>query len=138
MLRKYRFTTAAAIAVALGAASPAAAQQQDLRAPDTQDAANAVQCTSGSGACTREEGARAPKQDLRAPDNRFGQPTGEMVVPVPMPARVRIVEVPSSGLQWGDAAIGAAGMLGFIGLVGGVGVGLVGAQRRRSRVAATR
>jgi hypothetical protein len=138
MHRKHHFTTAAAVAIALGVAAPAAAQQQDLRTPDTQDAAKAVHCTSGSRTCSREQGLRAPKQDLRAPDNRFGQPTGEMVVPVPMPARVRIVEVPSNGFEWGDAGIGAAGILGVVGLVLGAGVGMAGARRRRSRVAAAR
>jgi hypothetical protein len=128
MLRKDRFTATAAIAIALGAAAPAAAQQQDLRTPDTRDAARAVECTSGSRACSQSQ----EQQDLRAPDNRFGQPTGdEIVVPVPMPARVRIVEVPSGGFEWGDAGIGAAGMLAVVAL--GAGAGMAGAQRRRSR-----
>ena len=111
MLRKHRFTTVAALAIALGAASPAAAQQ-DLRAPDRQDAAE-------------------PAPDLRAPDNRFGQPTGDTIVPVRTTPRVRIVEVPSSGFEWGDAGIGAAGTLAVVAL--GAGAGMAGAQRRRSR-----
>jgi hypothetical protein len=131
MLRKHRFTTAAALTIALGAASPAAAQPQDLRAPDTQDAATAAQCTSGSRACSKEQALGGPAPDMRAPDNRFGQPTGQTVVPVQMPTRVRVVEVPSSGFQWGDAGIGAAGMLAVVAL--GAGVGMAGAHRRRSR-----
>jgi hypothetical protein len=112
MLRQHRFTTVAALAIALGAASPAAAQAQDLRAPDRQDAAE-------------------PAPDLRAPDNRFGQPSGDTIVPVRTTPRVRIVEVPSSGFEWGDAGIGAAGMLAAVAL--GAGAGMAGAQRRRSR-----
>ena len=130
MLRIHHFTVAT-VAIALCAASPALAQSQDLRSPDavaagepkapqiqdyrTPDAANPVE----------------PTTDLRTPDNRFGQPTGG-----PTPARVRIVEVPSSGFGWGDAGIGAAAMLAVVML--GVGVGMVGMRRTRRFTATTR
>jgi hypothetical protein len=117
MTGKHRFTTAAAVAIALGAASPAAAQEQDLRAPDTKDAAECGSITQ----C----GQRSP--DLRTPDAiDAASPTT-----TPTPSRVRIVEVPSHGFEWGDAGIGAAGALAVIAL--GAGVGMAGAQRRRSR-----
>ena len=127
MLRKHRFTTVAALAIALGAASPSAAQQQDLRAPDQQAAAGRGQDLRAPD----QQVAAERGQDLRAPDSRFGQPTGETIVPVSTPTRVRIVEVPSSGFEWGDAGIGAAGMLAVVAL--GAGAGMAGAQRRRSR-----
>ena len=113
MLRKHSFTTTAAIAVALAAPTSAAAIS-----PDAIDAGDKAK-------------PKVTQADLRAPDNRYGQPAGETVVPVRMPLRVRIVEVPSSGFEWGDAGIGAAGMLGIVAL--GAGAGLAGAQRRRSR-----
>jgi hypothetical protein len=131
MLRTHRFTTAAAIAIGLGAAAPTAASA--LITPDAIDAgqpkAPQIQDYRTPDAVNPVE----PTTDLRAPDNRFGQPTGDTTVPIPTPARVRIVEVPSSGFEWGDAGIGAAGMLAVVAL--GAGAGLAGAQRRRSRVA---
>jgi hypothetical protein len=117
MLSNHRFTTAAAVALALGVASPALAQQQDLRSPDTKDAA---ECGS-----IAQCGERPP--DLRTPDAiDAASPTT-----TPSPTRVRIVEVPSNGFEWGDAGIGAAGALAVVAL--GAGVGMAGAQRRRSR-----
>ena len=115
MLRIHRFTiTTAAVAIALCAAAPAVAQAQDLRSPD---AATPVE----------------PTTDLRAPDNRFGQPTGG-----PVPVRVRIVEVPSSGFAWGDAGIGAAGTLAVVMLAAGIGMAGVHHRRARRFTATTR
>jgi hypothetical protein len=127
MLRIHRFTTAtAAVAIALCAAAPAVAQEQDLRSPDTI-AASEPQAPQTQD--YRSPDAASPVQpttDLRAPDNRFGQPTGG-----PAPARVRIVEVPSTGFGWGDAGIGAAGMLAVVMLA--VGIGMAGVHYRRAR-----
>jgi hypothetical protein len=125
MLRIHRFTIAT-VAIALCAAAPAAAQTQDLRSPDAiaagQPKAPQIQDYRTPATVDPVE----PTADLRAPDNRFGQPTG-----APAPARVRIVEVPSSGFGWGDAGIGAAGMLAVVML--GAGVGMVGMHHRRAR-----
>jgi hypothetical protein len=125
MLRIHRFTIAT-VAIALCAAAPAAAQTQDLRSPDAiaagQPKAPQIQDYRTPDPVDPVE----PTADLRAPDNRFGQPTG-----APAPARVRIVEVPSSGFGWGDAGIGAAGMLAVVML--GAGVGMVGMHHRRAR-----
>lgn len=126
MLRIHRFTTTAAIAIALCAAAPAVAHTQDLRSPDAVAAgdpkAPQVQDYRAPDAVNPVE----PATDLRSPDNRFGQPTGG-----PAPARVRIVEVPSSGFGWGDAGIGAAAMLAVVML--GVGIAMVGMHLRRTR-----
>ncbi len=125
MLRIHRFTIAT-VAIALCAAAPAAARTQDLRSPDAiaagQPKAPQIQDYRTPDAVDPVE----PTADLRAPDNRFGQPTRD-----PAPARVRIVEVPSSGFGWGDAGIGAAGMLAVVML--GAGVGMVGMHHRRAR-----
>ena len=127
MLRIHRFTiTTAAVAIALCAAAPGVAQAQDLRSPDAVAAgepkAPQIQDYRAPDAADPVE----PTTDLRTPDNRFGQPTGG-----PAPARVRIVEVPSSGFGWGDAGIGAAAMFAVVML--GVGVGLLGLHHRRAR-----
>ncbi|HEX6696689.1 MAG TPA: hypothetical protein VF080_07840 [Solirubrobacteraceae bacterium] len=128
MLRIHRFTiTTAAVAIALCAAAPAVAQAQDLRSPDAvaagePKAPEPIQDYRAPDAADPVE----PTTDLRTPDNRFGQPTGG-----PAPARVRIVEVPSSGFGWGDAGIGAAAMLAVVLL--GAGVAMVGMHLRRSR-----
>jgi hypothetical protein len=123
MLRIHRFTVAT-VAVALCASAPAVAQAQDLRSPDAiaagEPKAPQTQDYRTPDAVTPVE----PTTDLRAPDNRFGQPTG-----VPAPARVRIVEIPSSGFRWGDAGIGAAGMLAIVML--GVGIAMTASHHRR-------
>jgi hypothetical protein len=126
MLRIHRFTTTAAVAIALCAAAPAVAHTQDLRSPDAVAAgepkAPQIQDYRAPDAVNPVE----PTTDLRAPDNRFGQPTGGQA-----PARVRIVEVPSSGFGWSDAGIGAAGMLAIVML--GVGIAMAGTHHHRGR-----
>jgi hypothetical protein len=125
MLRIHRFTVAT-LAIALCASAPAVAQAQDLRSPDA--------IAAGQPKAPQTQDYRTPDAvdpvetttDLRAPDNRVGQPTG-----TPAPARVRIVEIPSTGFGWGDAGIGAAGMLGLVMLA--VGIGMAGTHHRRGR-----
>ena len=132
MLRIHHFTVAT-VAIALCAASPALAQSQDLRSPDAVAAgepkAPQIQDYRTPDAVNPVE----PTSDLRAPDNRFGQPTGG-----PAPARVRIVEVPSTGFGWGDAGIGAAGMLAVVMLAAGIGMAGVHHRRARRFAATTR
>jgi hypothetical protein len=112
----HRFTTTSAVALALCLAAPAGAGAQDLRSPDSIDAAGVAMPKVSQG------------QDLRSPDVRFGQPDGTAV---PARERVRIVEVPSSGFEWGDAGIGAAGMLAATLLA--VGLGLAATHHRERR-----
>ena len=126
MLRIHRFTTTAAVAIALCAAAPAVAQPHDLRSPDAVDAGEQKAPQIQDYRAPDTVNPVEPTTDLRTPDNRFGQPTGG-----PAPARVRIVEVPSSGFGWGDAGIGAAAMLAVVLL--GAGVGMVGMHLRRAR-----
>lgn len=104
-------TTVISALVALSLTAPAtAAAQQDLRSPDTRDAATVV------------------RQDLRSPDARDAgvvrQSASSLSAPAPSP-----VAAPSGGFSWGDAGIGAAGMLGL--LLGGAGVSVLVAHHRR-------
>lgn len=76
-----------------------AAQKQDLRSPDSRDAA------------TRAEA----KQDLRSPDARdAGAGRGTYTAP-----NVMVVKVPppvpaEGGIDWADAGIGAGGLLALM------------------------
>jgi hypothetical protein len=112
MRRTQLIITTAALVAACAAPSTAPAQGQDLRSPDTRDAAAAAQEQS--------------YQDLRSPDARDA---GRTPVQVPTPV-VEIREVPGSGFDWGDAGIGAAGMLALFSIAAGVAL-TVGARRRR-------
>ena len=92
-----------------------AAQNQDLRSPDTRDAA------------TRAE----PKQDLRSPDTRdAGEGRGTYTAP-----NVIVVKVPEpapadGGIDWADAGIGVGGLLGLMLLA--LGGSLAVAHRRQA------
>jgi hypothetical protein len=92
-----------------------AAQKQDLRSPDSRDAA------------TRTE----PKQDLRSPDARdASEGRGTYTAP-----NVMIVKVPEpvqaeGGIDWADAGIGAGGLLGLALL--GLGGSLAVVHRRQA------
>jgi hypothetical protein len=93
------------VAVALCASAPAMAQTQDLRSPDAVEAGQ-PKAPQTQDYRTPDAVVPADPASVGAPVNRSGQP----VVGVP-PARVRIVEVRSTGFGCGDAGIGAAGML---------------------------
>jgi hypothetical protein len=103
-------TRSVATALVAGAAmAPAAAAQQDLRMPDTRDAA------------TRSH----PPQDLRMPDTRDaaeGRYPGSTVY----------VEVPheESGFQWDDAGLGAIAGLGIVLMGTGGAIATVRLRRR--------
>jgi hypothetical protein len=85
---------------------------QDLRSPDARDAAQAAKVEVA--------------QDLRSPDARDAAlpeaPTPDTVV--------EIREAPSSGFDWGDAGIGAAGILALLSIAGGLTL-MVTTRRRR-------
>ena len=85
---------------------------QDLRSPDARDAAQAAKIEVA--------------QDLRSPDARDA---GRPEAPTPDTV-VEIREVPSSGFDWGDAGIGAAGILALLSIAGGLTL-MVTTRRRR-------
>ena len=84
----------------------------DLRSPDARDAAAA---------------ASVP-QDLRSPDARDAGRPPSVATPTTV---VAVREVPVSGFDWGDAAIGAAVILGMCSIAGGLMLLLSGRRRRR-------
>lgn len=116
-------TFAAAVAI-LALAVPAAAQaQQDLRSPDTRDAASAI---------------TAPKQDLRSPDARdavnSGAGTVRSIPPASEPAARVVGGGEGGGVHWGTIALGLVpSVLVVVGLAA-----LMGRRSRRaSRVGST-
>lgn len=104
-----RLSTVAVVLLASAALAAPAVAQQDLRSPDTRDAA----ASSPSS---------APAQDLRSPDARdlaAGRSTTSAVVPAtPEPATAVVVKA-SSGFDWGSAAIGGAAILGLLAIAAG-------------------
>ena len=107
-----RLSRSAALGLVIAAlAAPEAWAQQDLRSPDTRDAARAA----------------VADQDLRSPDARdAAEGRGTFNAPP-----VTVVKVPADdpapaadGLDWTDAGIGAVTMLGLtlIGVGGAVAV----------------
>jgi hypothetical protein len=135
-----RFTRSASIALAVTAlgASTAGAQPADLRTPDAIDAGTPVVETmkdlrtpdavdAGTPATTT-----AGATDLRTPD-AVDHGLGRGTFSAPDVTVVKVVDPsPTTGLDWGDAGIGAGGLLGLI-LVG-LGGTLVVSHRRHSRM----
>lgn len=125
---RHHLVRSAALGLTLAAcAAPAAFAQQDLRGADARDAASAVQSRS--------------YQDLRSPDVRdlaegrssSGAPK-VTVVRVAVPAR----PVPTGGIGWGDAAIGAGLALALGLLVLGSALAVVRHAAATRRSATTR
>jgi uncharacterized iron-regulated membrane protein len=111
-----------ASAIALAAAAQA---QQDLRSPDARDAATIggarvpgasqdLRSPDARDAATIG-GARVPaaSQDLRSPDARDAA-TNPQSTTVRAEPPTRIVKITPDHFEWGDAAIGAAGMLALL------------------------
>ena len=150
MLRgKTILTTIAVLGVC---AVPAAAQEnQDLRSADAKDAA------AHRGLYESESGSYTLNRDYGSPDAADAArevPSGTQVGPFTdsdrklvesaevqamvdrisseirtTPAVVE-VEAPSGGFDWGDAAIGAAGMLALFSIAAGSALLLTGRRRR--------
>jgi hypothetical protein len=154
-MRRTQLITTAAFVAACAVPATAAAQGQDLRSPDTRDAAAAAQEQSyqdlrspdARDAASQPEprqysDLRSPDardaatastqtayQDLRSPDARdVGREPVTVQIPEPV---VQIHEVPGSGFDWGDAGIGAAGLLALLSITGGVTLMALGRRRRR-------
>jgi hypothetical protein len=150
-MRRTQLITTAALVAACAVPAAAAAQDQDLRSPDTRDAAAAAQDyqdlrspdarDAATATPTRSysdlrspdarDAGRTPDtrvtQDLRSPDARDA---GRPPVQVPTPV-VEIREVPGNGFDWGDAGIGAAGLLALLSITGGVTLMVLGRRRQR-------
>ena len=135
MLGRTTITTAV---VALAAAAPATAvAQQDLRSPDTRDAAGVVGQPQDLRSPDARDAAQSPgivqatvgRSDLRSPDARDA---ARDIRPVPVPYSPVSVDEPS-GFSWGDAGIGAVGVLGLL-AIGLGGFMAVTHYRRRHRL----
>jgi hypothetical protein len=134
-MRRTQLITTAALVAACTAPATAVAQGQDLRSPDTRDAAAAAEAQSYQDLRSPDarDAAQAPDtqvtQDLRSPDARdAGRPPIQVATPV-----VEIREVAGSGFDWGDAAIGAAGMFALFSIAAGLAL-MAGGRRRRREV----
>jgi hypothetical protein len=120
MLRAHIITIGA---VALALAGPTAASaHQDLRSPDTRDAAAAA--TTGQdlrSPDTRDAAAATAGQELRPPN------TGDATRPI-APAQAPNPMQPT-GFGWADASLAAAGGLGI--MLALAGIALLTTHRRR-------
>lgn len=135
--------------------APSAGQSyQDLRSPDARDAGQPVQQVAQDlrspdardAAGTYAEPVTQVAQDLRSPDARDAAETAKIEVAqdlrspdardaglpqAPTPDTVvEIREIPSTGFDWGDAGIGAAGILALLSIAGGLTL-MVTTRRRR-------
>ena len=129
-----------AVALTVAAALPTVAiAGQDLRSPDTRDAAQSqVSPPQDLRSPDARDAARSPgiveatsgPQDLRSPDTRDAA-RGVDVRDVG-PVQPVTADSPDSGFQWGDAGIGAAGMLGLVAIV--LGGSLLVGRRRHDRL----
>ena len=125
-----RITRTIALTLALGALTASPASAQDLRMPDTRDAAGGGQPYQQRSSAEPHETPAA--QDLRGAD-ALGAPTegnaGVVVLKAPPAAE------PATGIDWGDAGIGAGGLLGLT-LIGLGGTLVI--LHRRQRIASSR
>jgi hypothetical protein len=115
MSRIHSIAPVAAVALALAVPGTAGAQQ-DLRSPDARDGLPAPAKIDLVSPDARD-GMRTPapaRGDLVSPDARYGVPSPAAVPPSVTIPRMRVVEVPRSGFEWGDAAIGGAATLAFV------------------------
>jgi hypothetical protein len=137
MLRRSHILTTAAL-LAVCAAPASAATWEDMNGSGSTTPVAEVAPPPSSIAA----GAAGEYQSLRSPDtgpyvlNReYGSPdavdAARDLPPAQIPAPVvEVRDVPSSGFDWGDAGIGAAGMLALFGIAGGSAVLLLGRRRR--------
>jgi len=111
--RLTKWAAPALVAGALAAPTAGAQSVQDMRSPDTRDAATGVQSSP----------------DLRSPDVRdFAQGRGAASAPQIVVMKVSRPQVSGSrGFDWADAGIGAGAVFGLVLL--GVGATLVVAHR---------
>jgi hypothetical protein len=140
MLRRNHLIVTAAL-VAVCAVPGTAAAQQDLRMPDTRDAA-AASAADGYQDLRSPDAKDAARQAGTAPDSaayvldrNYGSPDAvdaardlpPLQIPTPV---VEVKGAPSGGFDWGDAGIGAAGMLALFSIAAGSILLLTGRKRR--------
>jgi Ni/Co efflux regulator RcnB len=135
-ITSHHITRSIIIAFAVSAVlAPMAAAQQDLRMPDTREAAEQAERRQDLRMPdTREAAEQAERpQDLRTPDTRdWAAGRGPDKAPV-----IEFVEVQKpSGFDWTAAGLGAAAGIGLV-LIG-AGTALTAARFRRRAVGTAR
>jgi hypothetical protein len=141
-MRRNQLITTAALVAACAAPTTAVAQSQDLRSPDTRDAAAAAEARNYQDLRSPDTTDAAAHRGLYEADrgpyvlNRhYGSPdaadAARDLPPVQIPSPVVEVRNPSSGFDWGDAGIGAAGMFALFAIGTGLTMGVAQARRRR-------
>jgi hypothetical protein len=149
-MQRTQLITTAALVAACAAPATAAAQNQDLRSPDTRDAAAAAAQQPGeyvySSDAASEKARTQISQDLRSPDARdAGTPNTQVArqdlrspdardagrPPVQVPTPIVEIRQAPGGFDWADAGIGAAGMLALFGIAAGLALMAGGRRRRR-------
>jgi hypothetical protein len=155
MLRRNHMIVTAALVAACALPATAAAQQ-DLRMPDTRDAAAAAEEYQDLRSPDAKDAARdLPPASVADDPGTHSQPgpytdSERQLVESPavqdivrsasreIRATPAIIEVRGpSGFDWGDAGIGAAGMLGLFSIAAGSALLLAGRKRRRGVQVAT-
>jgi hypothetical protein len=117
-------------------------QGQDVRSPDAVDAAEhrgLYASEPDAYVLNRDYGSpdaadRAPAGDPRSYvlNRDYGSPDAADAARDLPPVQIPVVEArnaPSSGFDWGDAGIGAAGMLALFSIAGGAALLLTGRRR---------
>jgi hypothetical protein len=157
MLRRNQLIAAGALALACSLPASAAVAQQDLRSPDTRDAAatSERQVPSPPSSIAASEGQRYEAERFQSPPGVYTDRQREIVrqfqnTPeykrIVLQTRLERLEreaatataVPSSGFDWGDAGIGAAGMLALFTIAAGSTLLITNRRRRRGFQVAAR
>jgi hypothetical protein len=160
MSRTHRLTTTAGtvLAVAALAAGPAWGQSQDLRSPDTRDAAQGrwpvshqdLRSPDAVDAARASSPAGTTVQDLRSPDTQDAAngrwPVASTDTPQDLrspdardaaerrtPVIVRVERPVDTGLSWDSAAVGALASAGLLFALAGIAL-LVSRRRLRAAV----
>lgn len=138
-MRRLVNLTIAALVVFAAVSGVAVARPDDLVSPDARDSARQLSSPPPQidlRSPDARDSARqpsSPQVDLRSPDARdVSTRPVETYTPghVPQPSPV-VSAVPTSGFDWADAGIGAAGMLALVALASGTL--MIASQRRRGR-----
>lgn len=136
-MRRLTNLTIAALVVFAAVSGVAVARPDDLVSPDARDSARQLSSPQidlrSPDAPDSARQPASPQIDLRTPDARDAttRPVETYTAGhVPQPSPV-VSAVPTSGFDWADAGIGAAGMLALVALASGTL--MIASQRRRGR-----
>jgi hypothetical protein len=133
--RSHILTTAALLAVCAAPASAATWEQMngsDSAAPAPVAEVAPPPSSIAAGTANEYQSLRSPDTGPYVLNRDYGSPdavdAARDLPPVEITAPV--ADEPSSGFDWGDAGIGAAGMLALFGITGGLALLLLARKRR--------